>query len=236
MFAEFTFTEYDFDYKIAYGQQNNSITLCIVHNTEFLQWSKTITTNLTESTSEHMKITLTPKNLYNILFDYSQGKLPERYKVILPDNFKHPDVPLPIEIQSTMDYKEEWDIKIITLEPLSVPSEKRFELKLIQRDKQITALTSQIDYLTAQMKELVAKFDMIDMNTININTNVDMNTDVKNNHRYISKKEAYATFARIDDYYTKEESDSKALNVQDFYTKSEADKRFAPRVKNPGTK
>ena len=118
MFHEIRFTDHRFDYNIFYYEQTNSISFRITHNTEFLEWTVRLTGNLTNSTSENIKIVLTPKIIYNIFLAYSQENLPDRYKIVLPTpyiNNTNDLSPLHIKIISTIDYQDEWDTKIITL-------------------------------------------------------------------------------------------------------------------------
>jgi len=155
-------TKHDFDYKISYDWDNNKLSFDVTHNKEFLKWSGFVSRNLTESTSNGIKITLSPKSIFNIFTAYFTGDLADRYKIVLPKTYNYKIdnelVPIRIEIHSTMEYQEEWDIKIIELYPEYVPVEqrleskmklieKRFETKLDQRDKLIESLIARIEKL-----------------------------------------------------------------------------------------
>lgn len=156
-------TENVFSLGIDYDEGNNCVTIASTHNSEFLEWSTKIRNSLTEGTSINMKVVLSPKTIYQIFKDYSQGTLSKMYRVVLPDSFEHEWAPLRLAIHSTMEYQDEWDIKIIDLDPVDVPNEKRFEAKLAQRDKIFDAKLAQrdklIETLTAKVDEMSIKMD-----------------------------------------------------------------------------
>jgi len=157
------FTEYAFSFEIDYDEKNNHVTIRTTHNSEFLEWGTKIIASLTEGTSVNMKVVLSPKTIYQIFKDYSQGTLSKMYRVAIPDNFEHEWAPLHLAIHSTMEYQDEWDIKIISLDPMEVPNEKRFESKLVHRDRLFDAKLAQrdklIDALTAKLEEMSIKMD-----------------------------------------------------------------------------
>jgi len=85
-------TEHGFNYKISFDDLN--VTIHAVHIVDLLEWSKTITSSLTESTSEYLKVSLSPKNLYKAFHDYCQGTLSDRYKIEFPEIYDRSKLPL----------------------------------------------------------------------------------------------------------------------------------------------
>lgn len=160
MFSEISFNdpEHVFDYKIEYAEINKCTRICVTHTSDFFKWSKTIANDLTESTSEHIKITLTPKDIYNIFNGYHNNSLSGNYKIILPDKCKHEAHPLSIEIHIRFEHNDEIDTKIITLEPELMPFEQRFKLQLEQRDKQFELMLKKRD---EQLEELTTEIRML---------------------------------------------------------------------------
>jgi len=223
MFTENVFTHCDFNFRVQYGEKNNSITFDATHKTQFLQWSTTITSNLTENTSEHIKVIFTPAILNKIFTNYCRGTLSKCYKIVLPEGYKHEDVPLLIEIHSTMDDLDEWDIKIITLEPMNVSVERRFELKLEQRDKQIEELNTKIENLNDKINELEEIYND-DNNICRVNEQI-----AKNNVYFLTKK-IDDLCKRVDNTYTKEECDKNYTKTYNTYTKRECDVKYARKL------
>jgi len=243
--TKFTDAAHDFDYVTIYNEQTSSIIIRATHNREFLEWNKTITQSLTESRSENIKVILTPKNLHRIFSDYSKGTLPESYKVILPENYKFDDAPLPIEIQSTMAYQEDSDIKIIALEPVNIPADRRFELKLTQRDKQIDGLIAQVDHLTqlvtsssntdgsvntlALCEKLNTRLDEVTTKFEALGNNVNVNTEISAKVEQLSATVGEVA-ASIKNVYNKKESDAKYPPVNTSYSIKQSDDMHASRA------
>lgn len=148
----------DIDYRIRYDEQNNSITIHAAHTGIFVEWSKTITNSLTESTSHTIQLTLTPKNLYNILCDYGRGRLSSKYKILFPCTSTNAVSSLSIEIHSTIEYHDEWDIKIITLELIDVPIETRLGTRLKQIE---TKFMTELKKSDETIDELFEENDML---------------------------------------------------------------------------
>ena len=129
---------------------------------------------MTENVSGHIKIVLTPKDVYNIFCKFHNKSLSANYKIILPEKYKHTTYPLSIEIQIKFEHNDEFDTRTITLEPEFIPLEqiiisqlewrdklfqsrmdkryKQFELSLNERDKQIEELATEIRILRSQTK------------------------------------------------------------------------------------
>jgi len=168
MFPEISFTDptHTFDYKIEYDEINNCTHICVTHTSDFFKWSKTIADDLTENVYGHIKIVLTPKDVYNIFCKFHNKSLSANYKIILPEKYKHATYPLSIEIQIKFEHNDEFDTRTITIEPEFIPFEqiiisqlewrdklfqsrmdkryKQFELSLNERDKQIEELATEI--------------------------------------------------------------------------------------------
>jgi len=162
-------TQTNLDYSIRYDETTNSVNIHVKHNTEFIEWSKTITNNLTNGTSENIKVSLTPKNVYNILNDYANGVLSPKYKVVMPNTFKV-DTSLPIEIHSTMEYQDDQDVKTISLDPIDIPIEKRFDLKLAK-------------ILQAERRTLLEQVEMsINLRLTEIETRFEAKLEQKDRH------------------------------------------------------
>lgn len=126
-----------FTYRIKYDKRDNSVSFHAIHNTEFLEWTKIINDNLMDGTSEQIKVSLSPKNLHKLFYDYVNNRLSERYVIVMPEQDSLTNVA--IQIHSTMEYQDEIDIKTIILEPVDIPfetrSDRKLKLKLEMRDK-----------------------------------------------------------------------------------------------------
>lgn len=169
-----TYTKNDFTYKIKYNKQNNSVSFHVTHNTEFLEWTKTINDNLIDGTSEQIKVSLSPKNLFKLFNDYSHNCLPERYAIIMPDSLDN----VSIEIHSTLEYQDEIDIKTITFEPVDIPFETRSDLKvklkLEQRDKHFeTELDSRDKHTDQKLQDISAQLNQHMFKLQNISTQLE---------------------------------------------------------------
>ena len=167
-----SFTWHEFRYDMAYMvDDNKTLRITATHVTEFLRWSTTITNRLNESSSEYIKVSFTTKNLLKLFSHFMRDTLSDRHKIVMPETYTYgyDDIvqrPIRIEIHSTMEYQEEWDIKIIELYPEHVPVEqrleskmklieKRFETKLDQKDKLIDSLITRIEKL--ENKDMVQR-------------------------------------------------------------------------------
>jgi len=148
-----SFTWHEFRYDMAYMvDDNKTLRITATHVTEFLRWSTTIINRLNESSSEYIKVSFTTKNLLKLFSHFMRDTLSDRHKIVMPETYTYgyDDIvqrPIRIEIHSTMEYQDEWDIKYIQLDPVSVSMQERFDLKLAQRDKMIKTLIERIDKL-----------------------------------------------------------------------------------------
>lgn len=207
MIHEICFTQRNFDYKINYCEMRNRIFLLVTHNTEFLEWSRTLIDNLTDSTSENIKVVLTPKIIYNIFVAYSQENLPDRYKIVLPETFTNDSSPLQIEISSTIDYQDEWDTKIITLDSVDVPFTKRYDLKLGRMKNEFESKLGQRDELIIKLLAQIDRCAKTD--EVYTRKRSDARYEMKGTSMYYTKLEADLTFIKDGSHYTKKQSDAK---------------------------
>lgn len=155
-------TQTNLDYSIRYDETTNCVRIHVKHNIEFFEWSNTITNNLTNGSSENIKISLTPKNVYNILNDYINGVLSAEYKVVMPNNLTfRGNSNLVIEIHSTMKYQDDQDIKTISLNPIDIPIEKRLDLKLAKvLEAERKAMLEQVDTtIKLRLSEIETRFE-----------------------------------------------------------------------------
>lgn len=149
--SELIFICNEFRYDISYTD-DDVLRIDAIHVTEALRWATTITNRLSEGSSEHIKVSFTPKNLIRLFSHFMRGDLSDRHKIVMPETYtyRYDDPmqrPLQIEIHSTMEYQDEWDVKYIQLSPIYVSIQERFDLKLAQRDKLIQALNEKINKL-----------------------------------------------------------------------------------------
>lgn len=223
------FTESEFTYNISYDPISEGIRIEAVHNAEFLSWSKIISSDLEDITSSGIKYTFTTSILFKIFEMYVKKDLPELTTIKLPTGYKADNIPLMIEIATCSPYNpSDKDIKFISLDPVKVESEKRFKLKLEQRDQKIDNLHDDIDELRSMIEELFDKFNKI--------TN-DYYTKEEIQKMKFAKTETIYTKSEIDkllvknDYYTKEESDNKYTRKGASYTIAQSDARYV-QIKN----
>lgn len=160
---QLNFTESNFTYSISYDIKSEGIQIEAVHNKEFLSWSNILSSDLEDATSNGIKYTFTTSILFKIFEMYVKKALPELTSIKLPSGYKASDVPLAIEIATGSPYdSSDKDIKFISLDPVRVTSDKRFELKLDQRDKKIKELETKINKLADEIYILCDKFDKLE--------------------------------------------------------------------------
>jgi hypothetical protein len=208
-----TFTVNEFYYNIQYDDIADTVHISIMHNTEFIYWSKYITSDLIESSSDNIKLKITSKLLFNIFKDYNRGLLHDTIKIVLPADYKAQDIPLSIEITTKLPYYEDYcDTKLLIIDPAPISNEKRFELKLEHRDKTIKELSNSVESL----KEKLNNFER------NYNTFFDMViTD------YYNKSESDNRYSLMGESYTKDESDNKYSLINTSHSKVESDNKHA---------
>jgi len=152
MITQISHTEHNIEYTIGYDERDNSITFHAMHNIDFMEWSVTIVNNLI-GMGEHVKVSLTPKNIFRIMQDYIRGELPNGYKIVMPIEQTYVGV-LPIQIHSVMEYHDECDIKTIILEPVQVLLRHRFDRYVAQTEKKLGQKDKQIDELRSAFIQL----------------------------------------------------------------------------------
>jgi len=146
MFVETNFTDYDndCDYVVRYDNEHNYVTIRVIDNVEFYQWSKIISTDFRSKSGQ--TTVLTPQTIYKIFDDYGQGDLSNNYKIVLPKTYDC-DKTIEIKIHFKTEYQDDYDIRILTLEPIDISPENRFQAKIEQ-------LNQQLDLKNAKINEL----------------------------------------------------------------------------------
>lgn len=223
--CQIDFTESEFTYSISYDPTSDGIRIEAIHNTEFLSWANIISSDLDSDTSSAMKYTLSTSIIFKIFEMYNKKCLPELTTIKLPTGYKEENVPLMIEIATGSPYNpSDKDIKFISLEPVKVTSNKRFELKLKQRDQKIKDLEDGIDNLRLSINELCDKITNNYYTKEKINKMGFAKTDST-----CTKLEFNKLLALKNDSYTKVESDNKYATKGTAYTKAETDKKYTAK-------
>jgi hypothetical protein len=237
--CKYEFPNSVFDFLVQIDPHLGAVELKVTHNTEFLQWGKTIDKPIVQRSSDGFNMSLTPTKIFNIFKGFVKGKLGPQFELHLPDGYKTADTPLPIEIVIIVDCgddKPEKDTKLITLDPIPIDNERRIDLKLIRRDERINSFVEN-SYSKNEVDALFAK----------------LRSDASESGLKLQLKDETYTKQEVDDRinllmtglngkvqsgtsYTKQEFDQRFANFEKIkqeldrgtlYTKQELDQRFA---------
>jgi hypothetical protein len=128
---QITFIQEPFKYEVEFDETNNILCIKATHNIEFLMWKIIIDDVISEKTSKYMSVELEPEAIFQILENHAKGTLGSDCKLILQDAYKQHDVPIVVEIITTLSYNKKYhDSKFIQLMPEKISDDKRFDLKL----------------------------------------------------------------------------------------------------------
>ena len=235
--SDIVFSEDGFDYVIRFDSVGCTLQINITHNAEILSWSTIVSNSLVDSTSNTINYVFNPDMLFKIFKQYTEKTLHQLSTIKFPKFYKTPDVPLMIEIITVSCYdNNNVDTKIIVVDPVKISSEKRFELKLEQRDKQIKQLfekydsvmlrlNKKLDKRDSKIEQLTASYALLEGKT----TDLKASFDAFEKDYYLTNGDWY-TNAQIDAklalIYTKAESDAKYTITGTSYTKAESDAKY----------
>jgi DNA repair ATPase RecN len=217
-----------------------------LHITQFYEWDTIIGKGLDKSSSDHMKIVLSPKKLFELFCKFKDGLLNEYSKVNLQNKMKAQDCPIAIEIITYAPFDpEQSDVKQILLYAKNISTEERNCKKIQQRDSQVDNLLSVIKQMSVEMQDI--KFRMKraektadfaaqkikDLETRNIYTKEEVNNLVTNFNdaiRITTRMNEIDT--KIGNYQTSFNDLVEKLNAKQLYSKEEIDSLLAQCVKN----
>lgn len=143
-YEKFEFDIEPFSYSIEYYGKDNIINIVARHCEEFYSWNITISESLSStertcnnSNSSSLNFTIDPELLFILLKEFYNDTLNPMHEFKFPNDYKSPDVNLPIEIVTRLPYKKVEDIKMIYLKPINTTEAERFDYKLRNVKKMI---------------------------------------------------------------------------------------------------
>lgn len=157
--ASFEIQNNDLLFTFTYDSYDDQLNISCLHITQFYEWDTIIGKGLDKSSSDHMKIVLSPKKLFELFCKFKDGLLNEYSKVNLQNKMKAQDCPIAIEIITYAPFDpEQSDVKQILLYAKNISTEERNCKKIQQRDSQVDNLLSVIKQMSVEMQDI--KFRM----------------------------------------------------------------------------
>jgi len=155
----FSIEEQELSYSFAFDPYGNQMRISCVCP-QFHEWETTICDDLEKSSSDHMRIILSPKKLFELFTKFKFNQLNDYSKIILQKKMKAPDCPVSIEIITYAPFdQDQSDVKQILLEPKNISIEERNCKKIQQRDFQVENLSAIIKHTSHEINEIKEKME-----------------------------------------------------------------------------
>lgn len=228
----------DFNYTIDFDNTHEMIQITGGHDVD--KWSVIQSDNISKSSSNGFQNELTPRDIFNNLYDHYKGTLDPLVKVEYQTKFKACNVPISIEIQIFSPAKKNtYDSKQIILNPVEITEIERLikKIDLIEKCQKGLRTELKTEYDTLNKSISVLRNNIVDdvytvVETDELISNLTAKTieQDKKIADLITKLASVYTKAEIDTkyatHYTKAEIDAKhALH----YTKAESDSKFTAK-------
>lgn len=147
------FVKHNFNYQIKYDTKLDETIITVTHMDEFYSWRKIISSNLL-GIENVICLTISPKILFSIFYNYAQNELHELTKLEFPKDYEDSEL-LIIMIKTISPYNDEdVDNKYIFLENIKVPLEERLQKKLDRRDQKIKNQQNEINSIHEKINDL----------------------------------------------------------------------------------
>lgn len=179
------FDAYPFHYTIVYS--DDIVKVSSVHKEECFEHQlilsqvlhkSTIQTNENDSANENegIKISLSPKQIYDLFKMYDENKMPEHWKMTFPEGLKNESLSLCIIIETDYDFPKTHDTKFLYLNPVPILKEdlllKKIEHFKVHYNKQTQYHDVSLENLSINYDKLEKKYGELVFKFINLTTHL----------------------------------------------------------------